>query len=58
MIKDLTLIINVAVPPGKRGSSRMLPSEITKTNEIAKPRIVVEKTLWRLKDFRFTSNKF
>ena len=35
----------------------MLPSEITKTNKIAKTRILVEQVIRRLKDFRFIANE-
>ena len=37
--------IYVVVPPEKRGSSQMLPSEVTKTNKIAKTRILVEQII-------------
>ena len=35
----------VLVPPGKGGSSQMLPSEVTKTNKIAKTWIFVEQVI-------------
>ena len=35
----------------------MLPSEITKTNKIAKTRILVEQVIRPLKDFRFIANE-
>ena len=35
----------------------MLPSEVTKTNKIAKTRIVVEQVIRRLKVFRFIANE-
>ena len=35
----------------------MLPSEVTKTNEIAKTRILVEQVIRRLKVFRFIANE-
>ena len=35
----------------------MIPSEITKTNNIAKTRILVEQVTRRLKDFRFIANE-
>ena len=41
--------IDVIVPPGKRGSSQMMPAEITKTNKIAKTRILVEQVIHCLK---------
>ena len=37
--------ICVVVPPGKPGLSQMLPSEVTKTNKIAKTRILVEQVI-------------
>ena len=49
--------IYVVVPPGKRGSSQMLPSEVTKTNKIAKTRTLVEQVIRRLKVFRFIANE-
>ena len=45
------------VPPGKRGSSQMLPSDVTKTNEIAKTLIPVEQVIHGLKVFRFIANE-
>ena len=50
-------IIYVVVSPGKRGSSQMLPSEVTKTKNIAKTRILVEQVIRRLKVFRFIANE-
>ena len=35
----------------------MLPSEVTKTNKIAKTRILVEQVIRRLKVFRFIANE-
>ena len=35
----------------------MLASEVTKTNYIAKTRILVEQVIRRLKGFRFTANE-
>ena len=40
----------------KWGWSQMLPSEITKTNKIAKTRILVEQVIRPLKYFRFIAN--
>ena len=50
-------IIYVVVSPGKRGSSQMLPSEVTKRKNIAKTRILVEQVIRRLKVFRFIANE-
>ena len=44
------------VPPGKRRSSEMLPSEIIKTIKIIKTRILVEQGIRPLKVFRFIEN--
>ena len=49
--------IYIVVPPGKRGSSQILPSEVTKTNKIAKTQILVEQVIRRLKVFRFIANE-
>ena len=49
--------IYVVVQPGKRGSSQMLPSEVTKTNKITKTRILVEQVIRRPKVFRLIANK-
>ena len=49
--------IYVVVPPGKRRSNQMLPSEVTKTNKIAKTRILVEQVIRHLKVFRFIANE-
>ena len=51
------LRVYVVVPPGKRESSQMLPSEATKTNKIAKTWILVEQVIGRLKVFRFVANE-
>ena len=51
------LRVYVVVPPGKRESSQMLPSEVTKTNKIAKTQILVEQVIWCLKGFRFIANE-
>ena len=48
--------IYVVSTPGKRGSSQMVPSEITKANKIVKTRIVVEQVIRRLTVFRFIAN--
>ena len=37
--------ICVVISPGKPGSSQMLPSEVTKTNKIAKTRTLVEHVI-------------
>ena len=47
----------VVIPPGKRGWSKMLLSEVTKTNKIAKTWILVEQDIRRLKVFRFIANE-
>ena len=49
--------IYVVVPPGKRGLSQMLFSEVTKTKKIAKTRILVEQAIRHLKVFRFIANE-
>ena len=43
----------VVVPPGKRGSSQILPSEVTKRNKITKTWLLVEQVIRRLNVFRF-----
>ena len=48
---------HVVIPPGKRGWSKMLLSEVTKTNKIAKTWILVEQDIRRLKVFRFIANE-
>ena len=45
------------IPPGKGGSSQILPLEVTKTNEIAKTQILVGQVFRRLKVFRFIANE-
>ena len=49
--------IYVVVLIGKRGSSQMLPSEVTKTNKIAKTQILVEQVIQLLKNFRVVANE-
>ena len=41
----------------KRRSSQMLPSEVTKTNKIAKTQILLEQVIQRLKNFRVVANE-
>jgi len=49
--------INLLIPPGKRGKSQMTPTELAKTNKIAKMRIIVEQVIRQLKCFRIISNE-
>ena len=55
--KGFIIRIYVVFPPGKRGSSQMLPSEVTKTNKIVKTRIIFEQVIRRVNVFRFIANK-
>ena len=49
--------ITLYVPPGKRGMSQMGYVEISRTNRIAKLRILVEQVIGRLKCFRILSSE-
>ena len=49
--------IYLTVPPGKRGTSQMTPSEVKKTSQIAKLRILVEQVIRRVKTFRIIANE-
>ena len=44
------------VPPGKRGISQMGNAEVSKTNRIARLRILVEQVIRRMKCFRILSS--
>ena len=46
------------IPPGKGGSSQILPLEVTKTNEIAKTQILVGQVIRRLKFLDLLQMKF
>ena len=50
--------LRLYVPPGKRGSYQMLPSEITKTKRIANLRILVEQVIRQIKTFKILANEF
>ena len=45
------------VPPGKSGCSQMTPSEVKKTSDIAKLRILVEQVIRRMKTFRIIAGE-
>ena len=49
--------INFIVPPGKRGTSQMTPTEVKKTSSIAKLRILVEQVIRRMKTFRIIAQE-
>lgn len=49
--------IYFTVPPGKRGTSQMTPSEVRKTSDIAKLRILVEQVIRRVKTFRILAHE-
>ena len=49
--------INVLVPPGKRGQSQMLTSDVRKTQQIAKLRILVEQVIRRFKTFHLLARE-
>ena len=49
--------IYVVVLARKRRSSQMLPSEVTKTNKIAKTLILLEQVIQLLKNFRVVANE-
>ncbi|XP_047138940.1 uncharacterized protein LOC124814891 [Hydra vulgaris] len=44
-------------PPGHRGTSQMIASDVSKTSAIAKVRILVEQVIRRLKAFRIKSQE-
>ncbi|XP_047144630.1 uncharacterized protein LOC124818142 [Hydra vulgaris] len=44
-------------PSGRRGTSQMIPSGVSKTSAIAKVRILVEQVIRRLKTFRIISQE-
>ena len=43
--------IHFIVPPGKRGITQMIPSDVNKTSSIAKVRMLVGQVTRRLKTF-------
>ena len=49
--------IHFIIPPGKRGSSQMSPSSISKTSSIAQVRILVEQVIRRIKTFKLLANE-
>ena len=49
--------ITLYVPPGKRGMAQMGNEEVSKTNRIAKLRILVEQVIRRMKSFRILSTE-
>ena len=49
--------ITFIVPPGKRDASQMTPAEVSKTNDIAKLRILVEQMIRRIKTFKILANE-
>ena len=49
--------ISLYVPPGKRGMSQMGNAEVSRTNRIAKLRILVEQVIRRMKCFRILSTE-
>lgn len=51
-------MINVSVPPGRRGSAQMTPAELKKTKEIANLRILVEQVIRRIKTFRILAVEY
>lgn len=44
--------VTMHIPPGKRGASQMLPSQVLKTKKVANLRILVEQIIRRMKTFR------
>ena len=50
--------ITLYVPPGKRGSYQMLPSEIHKTKRIANLRILIEQVIRQMKGFKILAQEF
>ena len=47
----------LAVPPAGKGHDQMIPQDVTLTKEVANVRIHVERSLQRVKLFRFLDNK-
>lgn len=45
-------MISLHIPPGKRGTSQMLPAQLVKTKRIANLRILVEQVIRRMKTYR------
>ena len=49
--------IFLSVPPGKRGTTQFAPTDVKKTSDIAKVRILVEQVIRRMKTFRIIGNE-
>ena len=49
--------IHFIVPPGRRGASQMIPSEVSKTSAIAKVRILVEQVIRIIKTFKILATE-
>ena len=49
--------INVLIPPGKRGQAQLPSKDVSKTQKIAKLRILVEQVIRRFKTFRILATE-
>ena len=49
--------LSLYVPPGKRGTYQMVPSELIKTKKIANTRILVEQVIRQVKTFKMLVNE-
>ncbi|XP_047137793.1 uncharacterized protein LOC124814300 [Hydra vulgaris] len=50
--------IILTMPPGRKGSEQMTPSEIVSTQKVANLRILVEQVIRRLKTFRILAGEY
>ena len=53
----LSYDLSLYVPPGKRGTYQMVPSELIKTKKIANTRILVEQVIRQVKTFKMLVNE-